>query len=128
MTHAIELKDVRKTFGANVAVNGLSLAVPRGAVCGVIGPSGAGKTTCIRMIMSILFPDSGSLSVLGRRSALEAKDQIGYLPEERGVYRKMRVGAFLTYLAQLKGVSAEDAEARVPKLLESMALPGTDNK
>ena len=69
MTHAIELRDVRKTFGANVAVNGVSLTVPRGAVYGVIGPSGAGKTTCIRMIMSILFPDSGSLSVLGRASA-----------------------------------------------------------
>jgi len=126
MTHAIELKDVRKTFGANVAVNGLSLAVPRGAVCGVIGPSGAGKTTCIRMIMSILFPDSGSLSVLGRRSALEAKDQIGYLPEERGVYRKMRVGAFLSYLAQLKGVSREVAATRIPSLLEQVGLRGTE--
>src|SRR6187401_2225344 len=124
MTHAIELKDLRKTFGASVAVNGLSLAVPRGAVCGVIGPSGAGKTTCIRMIMSILFPDSGSLSVLGRRSALEAKDQIGYLPEERGVYRKMRVGAFLIYMAQLKGLAGEDAASRVPRLLQEVGLPG----
>ena len=128
MTHAIELRDVRKTFGANVAVDRLSLVVPRGAVCGVIGPSGAGKTTCIRMIMSILFPDSGELSVLGQRSALLAKDRIGYLPEERGVYRKMKVGAFLIYMAQLKGMRTEDAAARVPTLLESMALPGTENK
>ena len=126
MTYAIDLREVRKTFGATVAVDGLSLSVPRGAVCGVIGPSGAGKTTCIRMIMSILFPDSGSLSVLGRASALEAKDQIGYLPEERGVYRKMRVGAFLTYLAQLKGVSRDVAAARIPALLEQVGLRGTD--
>ena len=126
MTHAIELRDVRKTFGANVAVDNVSLVVPRGAVYGVIGPSGAGKTTCIRMIMSILFPDSGALSVLGRASALEAKDQIGYLPEERGVYRKMRVGAFLTFLAQLKGVSRETAAARVPDLLERVGLRGTE--
>jgi ABC-2 type transport system ATP-binding protein len=126
MHHAIELRDVRKTFGANVAVDGVSLAVPRGAVYGVIGPSGAGKTTCIRMIMSILFPDSGALSVLGRASALEAKDRIGYLPEERGVYRKMRVEAFLVYLAQLKGVSRETAAARVPELLERVGLRGTE--
>src|SRR5687767_4194134 len=122
MEHAIELRDVRKTFGANVAVNAVSLAVPRGAVYGVIGPSGAGKTTCIRMIMSILFPDSGELSVLGRASALEAKDRIGYLPEERGVYRKMRVGDFLTYIAQLKGVSEEDAAARASRLLAQLGL------
>jgi ABC-2 type transport system ATP-binding protein len=128
MEQALVLRDVRKSFGTTKAVDGITLAVPRGALYGVIGPNGAGKTTCIRMIMSILFPDSGELSVLGRRSSLDAKDRIGYLPEERGVYRKMKVGAFLTYMAQLKGVSAEDAEARVPTLLESMALPGTENK
>ena len=128
MTHAIELRDVRKTFGANVAVDRLSLVVPRGAVCGVIGPSGAGKTTCIRMIMSILFPDSGSLSVLGRASALEAKDQIGYLPEERGVYRRMPVGAFLTYIARLKGVTEAEIPARVRRGLERVELGGSEKK
>ena len=92
-------QDVRE----KVAVDDLDLMVPEGALYGFIGPNGAGKTTTIRMIMSILFPDRGELSVLGHRSALEAKDRIGYLPEERGVYKKMKVGAFLTYMARLKG-------------------------
>ena len=128
MQPALELRNLRKTFGTTVAVEGMDLVVPRGALYGVIGPNGAGKTTCIRMIMSILFPDSGALSVLGRRSALEAKDRIGYLPEERGVYRKMKVGAFLTYMAELKGVAAEDATARVPGLLQEIGLPGVEGK
>lgn len=128
MQPALELKRVRKTFGTTVAVEGMDLIVPRGALYGVIGPNGAGKTTCIRLIMSILFPDSGELSVLGRRSALAAKDRIGYLPEERGVYRKMKVGAFLIYMAQLKGLSAEDAASRAPKLLQEIGLPGVESK
>jgi ABC-2 type transport system ATP-binding protein len=128
MESALVLRDVRKSFGSTQAVDGISLTVPRGALYGVIGPNGAGKTTCIRMIMSILFPDSGELSVLGRRSALDAKDRIGYLPEERGVYRKMKVGAFLVYMAQLKGMQQDAAAAVVPKMLESMNLPGTEKK
>ena len=128
MQPALELKNLRKTFGATVAVEGMDLVVPQGALYGVIGPNGAGKTTCIRMIMSILFQDSGELSVLGRSSALEAKDRIGYLPEERGVYRKMKVGAFLIYMAQLKGLTTDDAAARVPRLLQEIALPGVEGK
>ena len=122
MESALRLRGVTKTFGTTRAVDHLDLDVPRGATYGFIGPSGAGKTTCIRMIMSILFPDSGELSVLGRSSALEAKDRIGYLPEERGVYRKMRVGDFLTYIAQLKGVPEQDASARASRLLGQLAL------
>jgi ABC-2 type transport system ATP-binding protein len=80
------------------------------------------------MIVNITAPDSGTILLFGRHIDSNLQNHIGYLPEERGVYRKMKVGAFLTYMAQLKGLSAEDAEARVPKLLESMALPGTDNK
>jgi ABC-2 type transport system ATP-binding protein len=128
MPAALELRNLRKTFGKTVAVEGMDLVVPQGALYGVIGPNGAGKTTCIRMIMSILFPDSGELSVLGGRSALDAKDRIGYLPEERGVYRKMKVGAFLVYLAQLKGLRTEDASSRVPRLLEEIGLPGVESK
>src|SRR4029079_2244095 len=103
MESALHLQRITKTFGDKRAVDGMDLVVPRGATYGFIGPSGDGKTTCIRMIMAILFPDSGELSVLGRKSALEAKDRIGYLPEERGVYRRMRGGAVLTFLGRLKG-------------------------
>jgi ABC-2 type transport system ATP-binding protein len=128
MEHALRLRSVHKTFGATRAVDGLDLDVRRGATYGVIGPSGAGKTTAIRLIMSILFPDSGEISVLGHASALDAKDRIGYLPEERGVYRRMKVVDFLIYLAQLKGVPDREAAARVPKLLERVGLDGVDKK
>ena len=80
MSEAIRLEGVCKTFGATKAVADLDLAIPRGALYGFIGPNGAGKTTTIRMIMGILFPDSGDLSILGHRSALEAKNRVGYLP------------------------------------------------
>jgi len=125
---ALRLSGVSKTFGRTTAVQQMDLEVPRGALYGFIGPNGAGKTTCIRMIMSILFPDEGELSVLGHRSALDAKDRIGYLPEERGVYRKMRVGAFLTYMGRLKGLSASEAAARGQQLLERVNLPDTISK
>ena len=128
MEPALRLQRLTKTFGATRAVDELDLVVPRGATYGFIGPSGAGKTTCIRMIMAILFPDSGELSVLGHRSALEAKDRIGYLPEERGVYRRMRVGDFLTYIAQLKGVSAEEALPRAKELLARTGLVDIEKK
>jgi ABC-2 type transport system ATP-binding protein len=128
MEPALRLRHVTKTFGATRAVDNLDLDIRQGATYGVIGPSGAGKTTCIRLIMSILFPDSGEVSVLGRRSALEAKDRIGYLPEERGVYRKMRVGDFLTYIAQLKGVSEAEAPARVSRLLARVGLEGVEKQ
>jgi ABC-2 type transport system ATP-binding protein len=128
MEAAIELKDITKTFGQTVAVKNLNLTIPRGGICGFIGPNGAGKTTTIRLIMSILFPDSGSLSVLGCSSALEAKNRIGYLPEERGVYRKMRVGAFLSFMASLKGVSDSGLSRRIRALLERVGLAGADRK
>src|SRR5262245_29309178 len=128
MTEAIRLKSVCKTFGATKAVTDLDLVIPRGALYGFIGPNGAGKTTTIRMIMSILFPDSGELSVLGHRSALEAKNQIGYLPEERGLYRKMRVGPFLTFLARLKGVPENEIAGRIKRGLERIGLADAERK
>jgi len=120
---AVVLQGVTKSFGSKTAVDDLDLHIPRGAVYGFIGPNGAGKTTAIRMIMSILFPDAGDLSVLGHPSALDAKDRIGYLPEERGVYRKMKVDAYLTYIARLKGVPPQDSDGRIRRLLEGLDLP-----
>jgi ABC-2 type transport system ATP-binding protein len=128
MPDAIRLQKVCKTFGPTHAVTDMDLAIPRGALYGFIGPNGAGKTTTIRMIMSILFPDSGDLSVLGHASALEAKNRIGYLPEERGVYRKMRVGPFLTFMARLKGVPEAEISGRIRKGLERVGLADAERK
>ena len=128
MSDAIKLEGVTKTFGSKVAVRDLDMAVPRGAMVGFIGPNGAGKTTTIRMVLSILFPDSGKITVLDRPSALEAKDRIGYLPEERGVYKRMKVGSFLRYVSRLKGYSGPDLRSRVRKWLERVDLGDVENK
>jgi ABC-2 type transport system ATP-binding protein len=122
MPNAISIRTLTKTFGPKVAVSALDLDVPTGSLCGFIGPNGAGKTTTIRMIMSIIFPDSGELSVLGKSSAVESKDRIGYLPEERGVYRKMRVLAFLAYMAKLKGVDSSAARQKSLNWLGKVGL------
>ena len=128
MELAIQLTGVTKTFGQTTAVDNLDLAIPRGGLYGFIGPNGAGKTTTIRMIMSILFPDSGTVSVLGHPSALDGKDRIGYLPEERGVYKKMRVAAFLSYIARLKGVEDDGLDERISESLERVGLPDIERK
>ncbi len=125
---AIELKGVTKTFGSLKAVDALDLTIPRGALYGFIGPNGAGKTTAIRMIMSILLPDVGRLSVLGHASALEAKDRIGYLPEERGLYRKMKVAPYLTFIARLKGMAERGLRERVYSGIERVGLTGVEAK
>jgi ABC-2 type transport system ATP-binding protein len=125
---AIRLEGVTKTFGSTTAVDDLSFCIPAGSLYGFIGPNGAGKTTTIRMLMSILFPDIGRLDVLGHGSALEAKDKIGYLPEERGVYKSMRVGAYLKYIARLKGVADSLIDGRISALLERVELPDVASK
>jgi len=128
MADAIVVRGATKTFGSKVAVKDLDLSVAAGSLYGFIGPNGAGKTTTIRMIMSILFPDQGEVSVLGHRSALDAKDRIGYLPEERGVYKKMRVLPFLRYVARLKGVASVGLDARIKQWLERMDLADVARK
>ncbi len=128
MDPAIRMTGVTKTFGRMTAVADLDLEVPRGGLYGFIGPNGAGKTTTIRMIMSILFPDAGDLSILGRGSALDAKDRIGYLPEERGLYKRMRVRPFLRYLARLKGADGPDLDRRIAAALGQVGLDGVESK
>jgi ABC-2 type transport system ATP-binding protein len=124
---SIELSAVNKSFGSTRAVRDLDLVVPRGSLCGFLGPNGAGKTTTLRMIMSIIYPDSGSIDVLGG-NALRSKDRIGYLPEERGLYRKVRVGEFLQYIARLKGVRRPNLAGYVKEWLERVELPDVDRK
>ncbi len=128
MDAAIDIRGVTKTFGEKTAVDELDLVVPTGSLCGFLGPNGAGKSTTIRMIMSIYFPDKGDISVLGKKSAIESKDRIGYLPEERGIYRKMKVGDFLTYMARLKGVDSGAARKRAAEWLDRVALPDVIKK
>ena len=106
----------------------MELVVPAGSLHGFIGPNGAGKTTTIRMIMSIIFPDRGELSVLGKKSAIESKDRIGYLPEERGVYKKMKVLPFIKYMARLKGVTDQGLHKRASDWLERVGLADVSAK
>jgi ABC-2 type transport system ATP-binding protein len=119
---ALVIENVSKKFGATQAVDGLSLRVPQGQVCGVLGPNGAGKTTSIRMIMNIIRPDSGSITVLGSDAGATAKIRIGYMPEERGLYRKMTVRRTLEYFGSIKGVSGQDLGSRIPRWLRMMDL------
>jgi len=128
VTNAIEIRGLNKSFGTKKAVQNLDLDVPEGSLYGFIGPNGAGKSTTIRMIMSIIFPDSGDLRVLGKASAVESKDRIGYLPEERGIYKKMKVGAFLKYIGRLKGLDAAEAEKRTKEWLVRVGLADTYRK
>jgi ABC-2 type transport system ATP-binding protein len=118
--NAVEIDQVTKTFGGHVAVDSLSLRVPAGAVYGFIGPNGSGKTTTLRMIMRILHPDGGSIRVLGEETLGAASDRVGYLPEERGLYKTMKVRDLLRFYAELKGM--RDSRAAIASWLERMDL------
>ena len=119
---AIDIAGVTKTFGSHVAVDDLSLSVAEGSIYGFIGPNGSGKTTTLRMIMNILLPDRGAIHVLGRSGSAAARDDVGYLPEERGLYRKMSVGRLLQYYGALKGAGAADIEREMTFWLERLDL------
>ncbi len=119
---AIRLSGITKSYNGYVAVRDLSLEVPRGSVFGLLGPNGAGKTTTLRMVMNILAPDSGAIEILGAPAAQTARDRVGYMPEEKGLYPRMVLGEQLIYLARLKGVSNTEATRRLPAWLERMGL------
>jgi ABC-2 type transport system ATP-binding protein len=120
MSAAVEIDHVTKTFGAHTAVDDLSLQVPAGSVYGFIGPNGSGKTTTLRMIVRILHPDRGHIRVLGEETFGAANDRVGYLPEERGLYKTMKVRELLRFYAELKGF--RDSRAAVTSWLERMDL------
>ena len=122
MTHCLTLTSVTKRFGKHVAVDDLSLAIPRGAIYGFLGPNGAGKTTTIRMVMDILRPDEGVIEVLGSPDPAAVKDRLGYLPEEKGLYKKMRAVEILAYFGRLKGLARGEAWRRANELLERYGL------
>src|ERR1700730_10062472 len=128
LENAIELVDVSKAFGRFKAVDGLSLQIPKGSMFGLLGPNGAGKTTTLRMIMSITAPDSGAIRILGQPMDRENQNRIGELPEERGLYRKMKVIDLLYFLAAIKEVSRETARQRIDGWLEKMELRPWLNK
>jgi ABC-2 type transport system ATP-binding protein len=121
-THAVRLEDISKSFDSFKAVDGVSFNIEPGTIYGLLGPNGAGKTTTIRMIMRIMYPDSGSIEVLGRPLAKLEKDRIGYLPEERGLYRKMKVLDLLTFLGQVKSMKRRAARKAACEWLERLRL------
>ncbi len=114
----IEVQNVRKSFGKTKAVNDVSFEVNRGRIFGLLGPNGAGKTTTIRMINFILTPDEGQITINGETASSETQKMIGYMPEERGLYKKMKVFDQLMYLTQLKGMNAAEAKKSINYWLE----------
>ena len=124
----VRLERVCKSFGEFTAVNDLSLAVRAGRIFGLLGPNGAGKTTTIRMIVNITAPDSGTIELLGGKITPEVQDRIGYLPEERGLYKKMRIAEQLRFFAALKNFSGHEVEEKIDTWLARVKLSEWKNK
>ena len=124
----IECKDVSKSFGEKVALDNVSIDIPKGKIYGLLGPNGAGKTTLIRIINRITIPNSGSVLFNGKPITQDDVEKIGYLPEERGLYRKMKVGEQAMYFAQLKGMSAREAGHELKKWFVRFGIESWWNK
>jgi ABC-2 type transport system ATP-binding protein len=128
MNHAARFEDVTKRFGSFVAVDRVSFAAPRGAIYGILGSNGAGKTTSIRMLMNIFRPDQGTVEVLGAPMDEATKARVGYLPEERGLYKKMRIRDMLRFFGRIKGRPREFVDERIQHWLDRMGLLGWQDR
>ena len=128
MNNILEVEKVVKQYGDYVALNEISLTVPRGSIYGLLGPNGAGKTSLIRIINQITMPDSGSVIFDGQKLQPKHVHYIGYLPEERGLYKSMKVGEQCLYLAQMKGLSKEEAKKQLVYWFERLGIEGWWNK
>lgn len=124
----LEIENVFKSFGNFTAVDHVSINVPKGTIYGLLGPNGAGKTTLIRIITTIIRADSGKVFLDGEKLNSDHPHQIGYMPEERGLYKKMKVGDQLTYLARLKGLSAKEAKSEISLWFEKFDIKDWWNK
>jgi ABC-2 type transport system ATP-binding protein len=124
----LQLENVHKRFGDFTAVSDISFSIENGSIYGLLGPNGAGKTTTLRMIMDIIAPDAGSIRFSGNRQVGDFLDQIGYLPEERGLYRKMKVRDVILFIAELKGLYKQQALSEIERWLEKMQLSEWENK
>lgn len=124
----LQLENIRKEYDGHVAVDNLSLDVPEGVIYGIIGPNGAGKTTTIRMLMNIIAPDSGRILINGSPPGSEFRDTVGYLPEERGLYKKMTLRDVITYMAELKGCLPAESSKKIAPWLEKMGLLEYENR
>lgn len=127
MSHILAVRNVVKTFGSVRAVDGVSFNVREGTITGLLGRNGAGKTTTIRMITGIFMPDSGSIEWLGASTATEFRDRIGYLPEERGLYKQMKIVELLLFLAEIKGKRPSDVRLSIDRWLEKFELTDKRN-
>jgi ABC-2 type transport system ATP-binding protein len=128
MTHSISVRQINKSFGDFVAVDNLSLEIREGSIFGLLGPNGAGKTTTIRMLVNITMPDSGEITLFGQGMSPKLQERVGYLPEDRGLYKKMKVSDQLSFFAALKGMNSADAAKKIDQWLDRIDMKEWKNK
>ena len=128
MTNSITAKNITKAYGDFVAVDNLSFEIRQGSIYGLLGPNGAGKTTTIRMLVNVTVPDSGEVRLFGEPMTSRLQERVGYLPEDRGLYKKMKVGDQLAFFAQLKSVPSDQIPRKVDEWLERIGLTQWKNK